>query len=983
MACVGDLSFVSHNPVSASPSSESHSSSDPREHLQHVLDHAAHYLPAQGPIGVFVHHNTLHAFQHDPFEKAVLDAAQLFKTEPYMSEEAYQAERPKGRILDQDIDDTLNREPDAEVLAGKLTRRQLRRALLIPGVRRVNGINMSWQIEEGDWLETFRADLDATAARALAGDTPRRLWKVCESRVKPQPAPPTPEIVRPRDAVFAQRGIDMDLVIHPPIIRLTGAFVDQGIAYWPMPLREEGLLKAARKIMPQPLSIFPSRLRGVSAEFQRQEAQNMDAEAVVIESLEKLGVKRDQWERFVVAELLALPGWAGIIRQLEQDPTLAPHDRVRCSLMEFLALRFTYTVVALRDIMGDTTSWQSVKHPPARVDPLTPIARMFDAAQLLGLSSDTLRALSDDDFGRLADEVAACNELERRRLLHIAYERRHERQILIPMAKFRALPQTQPTSDRLAAQVIFCIDEREESIRRALEEYDPSIETVGAAGFFGCAVDYAGIDDAHGVALCPVVVKPAHAVRERPVEAHTHLGQKRQSLRRAWASVVRNGYVSSRTLVRGWISTAFLGFLSLFPLALRVLRPLAYARLMERMNELFLPEPRTELMFTREGDESKEITTGLLDGFGVPEKVDRVASVLGPAGMHKGHARLVVVLGHGSTSLNNPHESAHDCGACGGRRGGPNARLFAAMANRPAVREGLRAKGIVIPEDTWFVGGYHDTCNDNIDLYDLDAIPETHRGDLARVQQSLDKARALSAHERARRFEAASSDLNAAGGLRHVQERAEHLAEPRPEYGHCTNAVAVVGRRETTKGLFFDRRAFLVSYDPMKDLENKALAAVLGAVIPVCGGINLEYYFSFVDNEGYGCGTKLPHNVTGLVGVMNGYQGDLRTGLPLQMVEIHEPVRILFVIETTPERVLGTIHANALLTEFLEKRWIRLATMDPDDGHIEVYRGDGVFEPLVGGEEPLPVAASSLEYYAGKIEHLPVARIDPSLNKAA
>jgi uncharacterized protein YbcC (UPF0753/DUF2309 family) len=262
-------------------------------------------------------------------------------------------------------------------------------------------------------------------------------------------------------------------------------------------------------------------------------------------------------------------------------------------------------------------------------------------------------------------------------------------------------------------------------------------------------------------------------------------------------------------------------------------------------------------------------------------------------------------------------------------------------------------------------------------------MPDTHRGDLARVRQSLDKARALSAHERARRFEAARPNRDAASGLRHVQERAEHLGEPRPEYGHCTNAVAIVGRRQTTRGLFFDRRAFLVSYDAAKDAEDKALAAVLGAVIPVCGGISLEYYFSFVDNEGYGCGTKLPHNVTGLIGVMNGFQGDLRTGLPLQMVEIHEPVRILFVVETTPERVLKVIHANPLLTEFLENRWIRLATIDPGDSHIEIYRGAGTWEPLQGDEEPLPVAPSSIAYYHGKIEHLPVARIDPRLARAA
>ena len=61
------------------------------------------------------------------------------------------------------------------------------------------------------------------------------------------------------------------------------------------------------------------------------------------------------------------------------------------------------------------------------------------------------------------------------------------------------------------------------------------------------------------------------------------------------------------------------------------------------------------------------------------------------------------------------------------------------------------------------------------------------------------------------------TDADAESALRHVEERSEHLAEPRPEYGHCTNAVCVVGRRSLTRGLFLDRRAFLVSYDANRD----------------------------------------------------------------------------------------------------------------------------------------------------------------------
>jgi uncharacterized protein YbcC (UPF0753/DUF2309 family) len=108
--------------------------------------------------------------------------------------------------------------------------------------------------------------------------------------------------------------------------------------------------------------------------------------------------------------------------------------------------------------------------------------------------------------------------------------------------------------------------------------------------------------------------------------------------------------------------------------------------------------------------------------------------------------------------------------------------------------------------------------------------------------------------------------------------------------------------------LFLDRRTFLNSYDPTQDnAEAKILERIVQAVIPVCAGISLEYFFSFVDPAGYGCGTKLPHNIVSLLGVMDGAASDLRTGLPWQMVEIHEPVRNLFILETTPEQFLGIL----------------------------------------------------------------------------
>jgi hypothetical protein len=679
------------------------------------------------------------------------------------------------------------------------------------------------------------------------------------------------------------------------------------------------------------------------------------------------------WEQVLQAELVAMPGWAGLMRRLEEDPGLAPHESVPSSLMDFVAVRLTMVRVASRMGAAEAVPQESpLKTQEKRR--LSRAARIYDAARVVSLSAGEVTRLSEAEWAAFVSEVKTCNGLERRRILHLAYERWHEREILRGLASHRSYRGLSEAKARPAAQVFFCIDEREESMRRAIEEMDPEVETFSSAGYFGVAVDYKGIDDRHGAALSPVVVKPQHAVLEQPRAGDSVLLARRRWRRRILGRLMRQSFLSSRTLVRGWLSTSALGLLSAVPLVGNLLAPRRYAQLREWLNKAFLPEPRTELTLMRNTAQSQDAVTGLLMGFAPAEKIERVASVLGPAGLVRSFARVVVVLGHGSTSLNNPHESAHDCGACGGRRGGPNARLFAAMANRPEVRDGLRKRGIEIPDDTWFVGGYHDSCSDNVELYDLEALPATHQADLDRIRGSLDKARARDAHERARRFESCPVDASLEDALRHVEERSEHLAEPRPEYGHCTNAVCVVGRRSLTRGLFLDRRAFLASYDAGQDPNDQSLAALLAAVVPVCAGISLEYYFSFVDNDRYGCGTKLPHNVTGLVGVMDGHASDLRTGLPWQMVEIHEPVRILFVIETTPERLMKVVNANASMRQLVENRWIRVATIDPASGCVHVRRNSG-FEEFDGSVERLPVALSSAEWYGGKIQHLPMAWI--------
>ena len=126
----------------------------------------------QGPIGVFVHHNTLHAFQDLPFEQAVIEASHLFGAEPYMSEADYRAELARGRIQLEDIDAVLDSEPDAMVFP-RLSRHSLRRAMITPGVREFDAATILWRTEQGDLARDFRhaalrALFDACFARAVA-----------------------------------------------------------------------------------------------------------------------------------------------------------------------------------------------------------------------------------------------------------------------------------------------------------------------------------------------------------------------------------------------------------------------------------------------------------------------------------------------------------------------------------------------------------------------------------------------------------------------------------------------------------------------------------------------------------------------------------------------------------------------------------------------------------------------------------------------
>ena len=176
-----------------------------------------------------------------------------------------------------------------------------------------------------------------------------------------------------------------------------------------------------------------------------------------------------------------------------------------------------------------------------------------------------------------------------------------------------------------------------------------------------------------------------------------------------------------------------------------------------------------------------------------------------------------------------------------------------------------------------------------------------------------------------------------------------------------------------------DRRAFLHSYDPNTDTQGEIMARILSAVIPVCGGINLEYLFSRIDNSVYGAGTKLPHNVIGLLGVANGVEGDLRTGLPQQMIEVHQPARLLIVVEQTHLIMDKTVARLGELKEWLDNEWVRLVACHPDSHQQFLYSTKGWEAIELTSDAQVPSSALSANILAGQTKTIPVHHLTRSL----
>ncbi len=731
--------------------------------LSDLIDQAAHLLPAQGPITVFIHHNTLHGFEDLPFNEAVMKGAHLFGCQPYLSEDRYRQELMRGRIRFAELKETL--ENDLGDRAGEKipcfgTRLDLRLAMLQNPLRTGPTAELVWHVAEAQVLRRVRQDVSAADRAQLIAETRRwvirdlrafgdaihngspsssagrripeslaellfrfgkskmenwtdedwesltlqALWRVCCDGVRdiPSESSSPPLAVRHRDVLLEATGVDTDLLVDDHLIPFCAAFLDQGFAHWELPHRDDGFYRSFCLLYRQPWGPPDFWMSGLAVEVGRLLDEQVGPLESIMESLRILGVARQEWERYVSATLLVLRGWAGMVRQIESLGDRVVHPVPQGSLVEFLAVRLLLdrfaTAYTARTALGIETPvgefWRLARgwvEPHWQHSVEQRAFPVFQLAQSFGLSPDVLYRLNPQEWRTILEEIDSFTSLERRRVFHLAYERRFYTQTADAIALHVQNPAPTPSQPRF--QAIFCIDEREESIRRHIEELAPDATTFGTAGFFSVAMYYRGVADAHFIPLCPGAIRPSHWVVEQVVDRDDQADKRRRKTRHALGMASYRFNVGSRSLTAGALLTGAVGVLASIPLVARTLFPRLTSRFNRTLGRFVDSAPLTRLQLVRNDVEAGPEPGHL--GFTVEEMANIAEKVLREIGMTSVFSHLVFVFGHGSTSLNNPHESAHDCGACGGA-GWSQCASVGADAQRCADS---RAAGAERPDD--------------------------------------------------------------------------------------------------------------------------------------------------------------------------------------------------------------------------------------------------------------------------------------------
>lgn len=640
-----------------------------------------------------------------------------------------------------------------------------------------------------------------------------------------------------------------------------------------------------------------------------------DPAAALAAALRMLGVAPEERVDVLRALIARLPGWAGLARWGDEWAP-ADHTSPRLRVIDLLAV-----LASLDAAVGDHHL----------VDATTEIQAMQDERDLLGarvrhvLGGEAPAA----DREAITELLASLPEASRAQLWLAAAELAAHDRLLAALD--RVDPGASP--GRPVAQLVACIDVRSEVLRRHLEQRG-AYETFGFAGFFGIPLAWQAAGAPAAEARCPVLVRPQHAA----TELEDHDGARRARASRAGARAAAHDAKAS--LAAPFALAEGAGWLLGPAAALRTLVPDATRRAWQAAVAAVTTEVDREVVVDMP----------------LEQRVLFAEAVVRTIGLQR-FAPLVVLCGHGSHTVNNPHASALDCGACGGAPGDASARVAAAVLNDRDIRSGLAARGIDIPDDTWFVAALHETTADRVTVLDQHLVPASHGPALASLLADLVAAAAQTAAERVRRLPDPHTD---------VATRGRDWAQVRPEWGLAGNTSMVIAPRSLTRDLDLGGRTFLHSYDPATDPDGVALETILTAPLVVAQWISMQYYASTVAPDVFGSGDKLLHNPVGGVGVLRGDGGDLAVGLPEQSVSFggelaHDPVRLLAAVQAPLERIEAIVQRNEGLRDLVEHGWITLAARSHGHEPWSVRSAAGTWETWFPVAAPVAVAEAAVE----------------------
>ncbi len=607
-------------------------------------------------------------------------------------------------------------------------------------------------------------------------------------------------------------------------------------------------------------------------------------------ALDTLEISESSREQYLNSLLMKMNGWVGFAARIDWDAGLAGQESHKVD--EFLTIMLM---------------WELAFRMLLKYDGL--------ASQWLEAKQNNEALVAGNGFDRKLSQMLVLQQ---------AFDKANQRQ-LIQKLNFAQPAKKEKSTPK--AQAIFCIDVRSELYRRNLEAVDDEIETLGFAGFFAFPIEYVPVGHKHGTNQCPVLLTTSHSVPEKigdmAMEDKAFARREvREQVLKAWKSF-KQGAITCFSFV----SPLGIYFLpKLITDSFGLTRP--------------MPHPDESGLTKKEVAQKGVHLTSDFGGIPMEDRIKMATGALNAMSLTENFARTVLIVGHGSSTVNNPHGTGLDCGACGGHTGEANAKVAAAVLNDPEVRKNLKASGIDVPDTTVFVPALHDTTTDNVSLFLNQGIPESHLKDIEEIQYSLDMAGESARLERAQRMNIKGGDIGSK-----VIHRSKDWSQVRPEWGLAGCSSFVVAPRERTAHLNFGGKTFMHNYSWKKDKGFGVLELIMTAPMVVTSWINLQYYASSVDNKKFGAGNKALHNVVGGLGVLEGFAGDLRTGLAWQSVHDgenfqHEPQRLNVFIEAPVDEMSKILEKHESVRNLCDNEWIYLFAMNEEGKVAYKYIGD-------------------------------------------